>query len=286
MIRILISGSNGLIGHDVASYLTEIDSYQVFNISRSSSSESNHIYVDLSTDWCDDVLPEKIDIVLHLAQSEKFRNFPESVEEVFNVNTLSTIKLLNYARRAGAKKFIYASSGGIYGNGNDEFTEETPINLSSNLGFYLSTKFCSELLVQNYSPFFEIDILRFFFVYGPRQRKDMLIPRLINSVKNGVPITLQGEDGIKINPIYVDDAVEAIIKCFDITGNNRINVAGSEILSLRNICEVIGEAVGKAPVFSIQEVEPKHLIADISRMKEKLTTPSTDFKTAIQKMVQ
>lgn len=284
MNTIVITGCNGLIGKSLIPIFTQ-QGHRVVGIGRSSGSSANVVNMDLIDGWDESLLPSKADVVIHLAQSELFRDFPDSAIDVFNVNTVSTMQLLDYSRRAGVKKFIYASSGGIYGNSNDEFSEDEPVSMRSDLGFYLSTKFCSELLVQSYGTFFSTDILRFFFVYGKEQREDMLIPRLVKSVKQGLEITLQGEQGIKINPVHVHDAAKAVAACLTLKGNNRINVAGSEVFTLRGICEVIGKQLGKDPVFKIQDVEPKHLVADITRMKEMLAVPQILFREGVKLLI-
>lgn len=285
MNTIIITGCNGLIGKSVVEILVK-QGHNIIGVGRSSNAEIKMVNMDLTDGWNEAQLPSKADVVIHLAQSELFRDFPSSAKDVFNVNTVSTMQLLDYSRRAGVKKFIYASSGGIYGNSNDEFSEDEPVSMRSDLGFYLSTKFCSELLVQSYGTFFNTDILRFFFVYGKEQREDMLIPRLVKSVKQGLEITLQGEQGIKINPVYVQDAAKAVAACLSLKGNNRINVAGSEIFNLKSICEAIGKQLGKEPVFKIQDTEPKHLVADISRMKELLVEPEISFEEGIKLLIK
>lgn len=287
MKKILITGSNGLIGEALIERLVKEDEYAIFGVCRSTgNSRINTINLDLNTEWESSQLPPKIDIVIHLAQSENFRNFPESAIEVFNVNTISTLRLLEYARKAGAENFIYASSGGVYGNSDSGFNEEAPLISSKDLGFYLGTKFCSEILVENYSNFFDINILRFFFVYGPKQRKNMLIPRMVESVKVGNPIQLQGECGLKINPIFVTDAVKAIETTMQIKGNNKFNIAGTEILSLKEIANIIGLKLGKKPVFNYDNSkEAKHLIADISKMNKLLCTPQVNFNSGIDFLI-
>jgi UDP-glucose 4-epimerase len=283
MKRILITGCNGLIGESLVQKLKADESLNLTGIGRSKNSQINIFNIDLSKEWSDDSLPKEMDVIIHLAQSEKFRDFPETSIEVFNVNTYSTLKLLEYGRKAGVKKFIYASSGGVYGSSANEFNEDSPLVSAKDLGFYLSTKFCSEMLVENYSNFFDISILRLFFVYGPKQRKDMLIPRLIDSVKNGKEIKLQGESGIKINPIYVDDAASAIQKTLSIKGNFKFNIAGPEVLSLRDIVETISESTGIKPVYDIDKtVTPKNLVADIGKMTELLLEPKIKFKEGLK----
>jgi UDP-glucose 4-epimerase len=281
----LITGSNGLIGSALTANLKQHSHNTVLGVSHSVPSDSSIIHIDFNEPWDISVLPNKMDVIIHLAQSEKFRDFPMSAENVFEVNTRSTLKLLEYARNAGVKKFIFASSGGVYGNSDTSFNEESPLLPNKDLGFYLTTKFCSELLVENYAPFFDVNILRFFFVFGEGQKKNMLIPRLIESVRTGKAITLQGKEGIKINPVYVDDAAETIAKIIEQPGSYNINIGGSEIVSIKELGELIGKQTGIMPVFEYQSNEVKNLIADISKMK-KLHSPAISLEKAIQKLIE
>ena len=285
--NILITGANGLIGHELLKQLSE--SNIVYAVSRSKPDIINDnihfIQFDFSKEWDASSLPNEIDVIYHLAQSEHFRDFPEKSTEIFNVNTNSTLNLLEYARNVGCKQFVYASSGGVYGNSDEGFSENSPVISNGNLGFYLSTKFCSELLVENYSNFFNIIITRFFFVYGERQGRGMLIPRLIENVLSGNKITLQGKEGLIINPIYVADAVDAMKSMLEIRGNHKINIGGSETLSLKQICDIIGKVVGEAPVYSASDIDPKHLIGDTSKMNRLLSLPQYTFAQGIQNLI-
>src|SRR5690606_28137079 len=110
----------------------------------------------------------------------------------------STLKLLDYARHQGARTFIYASSGGIYNAGSHLCSEDANIYIGRDLGFYINSKLCSEILIESYAEHMTVIILRFFFVYGPGQRTSMLIPRLVQSVYEGKIITLDGENGLHI----------------------------------------------------------------------------------------
>lgn len=288
MKNILVTGANGLIGLELVKNLCT--NHKVVSISRSKlnivSENVTQIVLDFDNPWSIDKLPEAIDIIIHLAQSEKFRDFPESALDVFNVNTLSTLKLLDYARKAGAKKFIYASSGGIYGNSNVGFNEDDPVINKKDLGFYLGSKFCSEIIAENYTSFFEVVILRFFFVYGKEQKSSMLIPRLLNSVLEGKEIVVQGKDGIKINPVHVTDAVKAIVNSFDVRGSHKINIGGPDVLCLREICEIIGRKVNKTPVLRHENSEPKHLFGDISKMEKLLVKPEISFSAGINELIE
>ncbi len=283
--KIIVTGCTGLIGNELMRQLDQHGGFEATGLGRKTNAKNSILKVDLAEDWDFNSLPEKADVIIHLAQSEKFRDFPESSEEVFRVNTLSTLKLLEYARKSGAKKFIYASSGGIYGNSNKGFDEKEPVVANKDLGFYLSTKFCSEILVESYSKLFNTIILRFFFVYGKDQRKSMLIPRLVENIRNGNPITLQGENGITINPIHVSDSAKAIIKAIGLSSNHKINVAGAEELSLKEICECIAGKLNKKAVYSIQNEEPKNLIGDTKKMRELLWKPGITFNEGINDLI-
>lgn len=244
------------------------------------------VQADLAQPWMQNELPSQIDAVIHLAQSEHFRQFPDKAVDIFHVNAMSTLQLLEYARQAGAKSFVLASSGGVYGYHEQGFSEDEAVTARADLGFYLSTKLCAEIIAENYAPFMNIIILRFFFVYGPGQRKSMLVPRLIQSVREGRTITLQGEDGIRINPTCVADAARAIAKALTLEQSHKINVGGPDVLSLRQIGEMIGQAVGRPPIFQIEpESQPRHLVGDIRKMTELLGAPQMHFTEGLHSLL-
>jgi UDP-glucose 4-epimerase len=284
----LITGANGLVGSALLPRLLE--SFNVFSVVRQipekRHEEVNYIVADLSTEWSVNVLPGAVDVVFHLAQSENFRDFPDKAMDIFNVNTYSTLKLLDYASKINVRKFIYASSGGIYGSSDSGFTEETPIVSRDNLGFYLGTKLCSEIIAENYSSHFNVVIIRFFFVYGPEQRKTMLIPRLALNVREGKSVQLQGAEGIKINPIYVDDAAEALMKCLELPRSHKINIGGTEVLSLKSICDIIGEELGRKPNYEVTPAEPLHIFGDVSKMEKLLGRPKIPFREGVRKLIR
>ena len=291
MKRCLVTGLTGLIGS--ALLLALRPGWDVTGIARARSRQGSQpdrpfdLTVDLSQEWATGLFPRQVDAVIHLAQSEHFRDFPERALDIFQVNTMSTIRLLDYARQAGAKTFILASSGGIYGPRDRELTEDMEIFAQGNLGFYLGTKLCSEVMAENYAAYLNVIVLRFFFVYGPGQRKSMLIPRLVQSVAEGRAITLQGQNGIRMNPTYVSDAVAAICRSLDLQGNHKINVGGPEVLSLREIGEIIGRLVGIKPAFECQAgPEPRNLIGDISKMTEMLGPPAVRFEEGMKAFLE
>jgi UDP-glucose 4-epimerase len=184
------------------------------------------------------------------------------------------LEMLDYAREAGAKTFIYASSGGVYGSGGHGFSEDITLTANGENGFYLSTKLCSEILAENYKKYMNIVALRFFFVYGKGQKRSMLIPRLVDSIRGGNAITLQGDVGILINPIHVSDAVASVTAALNLKGFHKINVAGPEVLSLKQISKIIGDKVGVKPIFEYDaKKSPGNLIGKTEKMRQYLIAP-------------
>lgn len=273
---ILITGIQGLLGRRLASTLID-EGFVIHGIARGNTHATkpsfHYLTIDLVSDWSFENLPKQCDVVIHLAQSASFRDFPNSALDVFKVNIESTARLLDYARQAGVKKFVYASSGGVYGNGTQAFKENAPIVPPGKLGYYLGSKACGEILVQSYASVFDVVVVRPFFIYGPGQKRSMLIPRLFDSVATGRPITLQGDSGIRINPIHVNDAASAVAAALDLDRSATFNIAGPDVLSIREICEGMGHYLGIRPVFAQLQGEPTDLIADIAAMRRYLHEP-------------
>ncbi|HOM06193.1 MAG TPA: NAD(P)-dependent oxidoreductase [Syntrophales bacterium] len=273
--RVLITGADGLLGRNALKALkSDFDIYAIVHKSPVDPLQDvNYLILDLSEHWSISNLPNSIDIVIHLAQSSHFRNFPEKALDIFQVNVASTARLLDFAYRNRVKKFIFASSGGVYGSGRIAFDENAPIMPPEKLGYYLGSKLYGEILVNNYAKFMSVVVLRFFFMYGPGQKRSMLIPRLVDSIKAGVPITMEGKYGIKINPIHVSDATQALVRSLDFTESATINIGGPEVISLRKICDIIGNLLGTRPKYICKDSTPSDLIGDITAMREYLCAP-------------
>ena len=285
-MKILVTGTSGLLGSNLILSLSNDKDIELSAISHSlqrhSLSNIQIIPINFNDKWNEKFLPSKIDTVIHLAQSNKFRDFPNSALDVFRVNIDSTAKLLDYALKAGCSTFIYASSGGVYGYGNRAFQENSPLVPPHELGYYLGSKLCGEVLCQSYSSKMNIIILRFFFMYGPGQNRKMLIPRLYDNIKNGLPININGENGIRINPIHIDDAVNALKCSLSLDKSTTLNIAGPEILSLKEISKIIGDNLNIRPVYKYSDIEPKDLIGEKQLMEKILYIPKINFINGIK----
>ncbi len=288
--KILITGVTGLVGSHLLDILLEIDEYEIFICCRNDKHESQKdkiqaIKIDFSTDWDINILPQDLFAIVHLSQAENFRDFPNKASEVFYINTLSTLKLIDFASKNKVAHFIYASSGGVYGN-DGIFAEDQEAVYKKEMGFYIGTKYCSEVILKNYFDELSVKIIRFFFVYGNNQKRSMLIPRLIDRVKNEEPILLQGTSGMSINPVHASDAAKAIIACLKIPESSMINVAGPQVLTLKDVGEIIGEALNKKPRFMIDEnTDSTKLVGEITKMAALIQEPLISFKEGIKTMI-
>ncbi len=290
-MNILITGANGLLGRNLVYSLSQDnDVYTLVRDKHKINFDINDNVKLIEADLANfniEKLPNDIDVIYYLAQSNRFREFPDGVNDMLEVNIYTPIKMIDWARRNRVKKFIFASSGGVYTNPNKPVKEFFDINANEKHGFYLDSKLSAEILLKNYAQYFEtFVILRPFFMYGVGQNETMLIPRLINNVKEKKEIAINGTEGIKINPIYIDDAVESISRLLYIDGEHIINIAGEDIVSLKMLALMIGDIVNQEPVFAYYDNKQNDLIADISLMKEILTTPRVKIKDGLKILVK
>jgi UDP-glucose 4-epimerase len=281
MAKVLIVGAAGFIGRHLTRSIE--GQHAVTGLGRGGRPatfpvNASWIEHDLNDSALPRTMPKEIDIVVHLAQSRKFRDFPNEASDVLAVNVRSTFELALWAQKAGARKFIFTSTGGLCGTSNHPITETDPYVGGGRLGLYFATKYSSELLLEALRPIISQVVLRPFFVYGVGQDPTMLISRLIQTVRNGEPIQLQGQDGIKINPVHVLDCVQAIERAVTVSGSHLLNVAGPDVVSLREVGEIIGRCVGRQPNFIIDPLTPPgHVVGDIDRMRDVLGAPGIKF---------
>lgn len=281
----LVTGAAGLLGTATVNRLADAG-VEVHALVRSEGQRFRddvqfHV-ADLTRPLDVHALPNRVDAIFHLAQAREFRDFPQSALSVFAINVATTAVLLDYARSASAQSFVYASSGGVYlGLQSAPLTEDSPLHAPGDLGYYLSTKLSSEALVGSYAAEFSTAALRYFFIYGQGQARSMLIPRLYDRVRNGEPISLQGRDGMRINPVHVNDAAAATIAAADLAGQTTANVAGPEAMSLREIGELFGTHCGREPLFEQVAGPPADLIGSTERMDGILLSPTITLRQAL-----
>lgn len=284
MTSVLVTGAAGLVGRNVIN-LCLFNGWHVYAVCKRTQPNTENLHqvivLDLSTGFDLSLFPKRIDSVVHLAQSNHYRDFPAHANDLYGVNVNATSKLLDYAYSAGASQFIYASTGGLYIPRPSFLSENSEIHAPRKLGAYYASKICGELLVQAYSSYLAATILRPFFVYGQGQKANMLIPRLLANVRSGIPIQLQGECGLSLNPVNALDAAKAIVASIKKPSSAVINIAGPEVLTIRQISTMFGNSLNVQPVFELVPGDPQCLIADTSLMESALCAPTIRLSDAI-----
>jgi UDP-glucose 4-epimerase len=225
-------------------------------------------------------LPDQVDGVLHVAQSRRYREFPDGAVDVMEVNAMATTRLLDYCHRAGGRTFVFASTGAVSGAGSAPIHEDDPPTPSN---LYAISKHAGERVVEQYRSVLTAHSLRYFFIYGPGQQA-MMMPGIIGRVRSGQTVQLAGENGISINPVYADDAARATAAALELDEGATINVAGPETVTIRQIAEIIGGEVGKAPTFENVAEQPD-FVASIDLMTRLLGAPTTTPSEGLARMV-
>jgi nucleoside-diphosphate-sugar epimerase len=267
-VRLLVTGATGFVGSRLIEHLA--GRHELYAVSRRvpERTPDGCTWIEQDLRSLDpDALPDRVDGVIHLAQSPRYRDFPDGAEDMFAVNVASTSGLLEYARRAGARAFVLASTGGVYDYHRDPIGESEEPRPTT---FYFRSKRAAEILAGGYADLFAVAVFRFFFVYGAGQTR-MLIPTLIDKVDADQEIVIEGDPGLRINPIHVDDAIRAFEPALDAGISATINVAGPEAITITDLIGLIGELLGRSPSVTHDDAQPPgDLVADIGRLRELL----------------
>lgn len=266
-MQVLVTGANGFIGRDLIPRLSR--HHEVLAVVRgphqaAPSERVSVVAMDLARSLRTKMLPAQIDIIIHLAQANV--QFPEGASELFAVNTSATQQLLDYGRRAGARQFILASTGDVYGWHLGLCRETDP---AEPVSYYAATKHAAETLTRAYSDYFATCVLRLFQPYGPGQL-NRLIPRLADRIRQQQAVRLHKDDQPRLTPIHIDDVARAIERSIDKCYTGTLNIAGEQVVSMRELAETIGRMLGSQPVFEETGQVWADLMGDNSLMKQVL----------------
>ena len=286
-MKILVTGASGFIGSHLIRHLATLG-HKVVAHSKSRAiipSDPGVCLVkgDLTLPASIEGLPASVDVIVHLAQAGSFKEFPDQAKEIFSINASATLALLEYARKVGARRFVFTSTGNVYGS------QPIPISEGGYLvpsDFYGASKLAAEALIGQYSRFFDVVILRLFAVYGFGQQPTRLIPRLVEAVRAGRPVMVNPNGGMKMNPTYIDDVVEVIARMLERHNSTCLNIGGPEALSVKEMSEIIGVTLGMVPSFRIQEGIPApSLVPDITQMRTLFPPlPRITFREGIKRL--
>lgn len=232
----------------------------------------------------------KFDCVVHLAARAGVRPSILEPKLYFTTNIDGTFNLLDACRYHKVPRFVFASSSSVYGiNKKFPFSESDPIERT--ISPYAATKLAGEQICSNYSHLFGIRCvcLRFFTVYGPRQRPDLAISKFASRILAGESIEQYGDGSSARDYTYIDDIVSGIVAACSYEGSNFsiFNLGESETTTLSELIGLIENATGKKAVILHRENQPGDVpltFADISKAQRDLGyAPQTPIKSGIGK---
>ncbi len=235
----------------------------------------------------------KIDCIVHLAGRAGVRPSIEAPELYVNSNILGTLHILELMKDHGVNKLVFASSSSVYGNCTEESFSEV-LNVNKPISQYAATKSSNEQFVYTYSKLYDINAvcLRFFTVYGPRQRTDLAINKFTNLIKQGKPIQMYGDGTTMRDYTYIDDIISGIQSAikYNKTPYEIINLGGGEPITLKRMIETIEKTLGKKAIIEkhpMQAGDVNKTVCDFSKAKKLLNySPNTTFEEGIKKFVQ
>ncbi|WP_080777271.1 GDP-mannose 4,6-dehydratase [Chryseobacterium phocaeense] len=237
-----------------------------------------------------------IDLVIHLAALAGVRPSIERPLEYEEVNVRGTMNLWELCREFNIKKFICASSSSVYGN-----NEKTPFSETDNvdrpISPYAATKKSGEILGHVYHNLYDIDMiqLRFFTVYGPRQRPDLAIHKFTKLISEGQEIPFYGDGNTARDYTYIDDIIDGITKSILYLENHSgvyeiINLGESEVVTLTEMLSTIEKALGISAIKKNLPMQPGDVLktsADITKAKTLIGyKPDTNFQNGTKKFVE
>jgi UDP-glucuronate 4-epimerase len=316
MVTILVTGVAGFIGSHVGEVLLRmgyavvgLDSFNDFydpkikrrnvmelqNIAKITGSKFHLIEGDIRSF---DLLLHlfhtiKLDTVIHLAAYAGVRQSIENPQLYTEVNINGTINILECMQKYGVKRLCFASSSSVYGNNtNVPFSESDQVDKAISL--YAATKKAGEVLCHVYHHLYDINVacLRFFTVYGPRQRPDLAIHKFTRLICEGKEIPLYGDGSMRRDYTYIDDIVDGVLRALEWTDSAEkrydiFNLGEGHTISLTELVNALSRVTRKMVIIKHLPMQPGDVqitYADISHASEVLGYyPYSGFEEGLHK---
>jgi UDP-glucuronate 4-epimerase len=240
-------------------------------------------------------LPADLDTVIHIAARAGVRPSIAQPALYYDVNVTGTLRLLEFARERGIRRFLFASSSSVYGN-NSEVPFSEVHRVDNPISPYAASKRAGELLLHTYHHLFGITCicLRFFTVYGPRQRPDLAIHKFARLMAAGGEIPVFGDGTSSRDYTYIDDVLQGVAGALDWVDRaddayEIVNLGESRTVGLLEMIGALGEELGVDPRIRWLPAQPgdvERTYADISRARELLGyDPKWGFRDGIRAFV-
>jgi UDP-glucuronate 4-epimerase len=239
---------------------------------------------------------ESVEAIIHLASKAGVRPSISQPMDYVRTNVLGTQAMLDFASERGIRRVVFGSSSSVYGNAAQvPFCEDAPA--TDPISPYAATKRSAELLTVVHQSLHggSVICLRFFTVYGPRQRPDLAIRKFCALMSERRPIPLYGDGSTERDYTWVDDILDGVVAALDRSATVReehqiVNLGGSRTTSLKRLVELIAEALGVTPELKWMPPQPgdvNRTFADITRAQKLLGyAPKVTIERGIPKFVE
>ncbi|MEM1347830.1 MAG: SDR family NAD(P)-dependent oxidoreductase [Myxococcota bacterium] len=308
-MRVLVTGGAGFIGSACVVEalkrgwsVTALDAFDETLYARARK-EANIAWIEahgeirlIEGDVRDDAILQELfahgdfDVVLHLAALAGVRPSIRLAPTYFDVNVTGTMRLMKHARAQGARRFVLASSSSVYGsNEKTPFAEDDPVHEPASP--YAASKLAMEIAARTDWSLHGGDVtcLRFFTVYGPRQRPEMAIHKFMRLMAHGAPVPMFGDGTTGRDYTFIDDIVDGVFRAIERPdGFALYNLGGDRVVTLRSIIEAIAAVVGVEATVDTLPMQPGDVTltsADLTRSRAALGyAPQTPLEDGLAKM--
>jgi len=305
-VHVIVTGAAGFIGSHTCERLvaaghrvTGIDAFDGYlypaEVKRRNAAELARLPADrfqlITADICDReamarAIGADVDVVCHLAALAGVRPSLAEPLRYLRTNIEGTGVIIERMRALGLKRLVFASSSSVYGIRSEAeivaFREDDPCLAPASP--YAATKRMNELQLSTYRDLFGIGVfaLRFFTVYGPRQRPDMAIAKFVDAVARGQSITVFGDGTSRRDYTFIDDIVSGVVAAIEHIAPGRYeiyNLGGTQTVSLGELVQIIERVVGKSAIIERRPLQPGDVpvtYANVDRAREAFGyTPTT-----------
>ena len=287
--RVLITGGSGFIGRHLVARLAEEGRAVIATTTHETYLPTSNTNVEWVT-W--DVHREtspaidwpSIDTIVHLAKPRSAIQHCEAHAANHALSVTATYELLCRARYHGVRRFLFASTGYVLGP-CDALARETDCRYRPREPYGVH-KACGELITSSFANELSTANVRLFFPYGPEGDR-YFVNRIVRSVWEGKEIRIDGAEGVRLNPVWIDDLVTGLVLAIDSTVPGTFHFAGSEIVDLRQLATQIGRMINRRPVFRHEPANPADWhVGDMTLAQSKLGfRPRTDLDHGLGRLI-
>jgi len=309
MKTVLVTGGAGFIGSRICEKLVKegINVVCLDNFSSNYDPDTKRNNIENVIRHCDFSLVEgdildtglldavfekyKVDAVIHMAALAGVRGSISAPLDYVDVDIKGTVALLETCRKHGTERFVFASSSSVYGDAAPPFREDAPVGCQTSP--YAAAKLAGELFCRTYSHLYGIKAvcLRYFTVYGPRQRPDMAIHKFIRAIDEGAELCIFGDGTSSRDYTFVDDAVDGTVAALYLQSDFEIiNIGNSRAVNILDLVAAISRILGKEARITFignQLGDVSSTCADISKAASLLGyTPKTPLEEGLMEQIK